>query len=178
MFWVFVGVRPGAFTHLSLVCWKSHSSNCPYHSPSITDFSPFQCLLTVIQTKVSFITLRNSDVRPDPELGSHPIQLEHINEKSCTTHPTSTEDTVLGISSVTFYHAWLAGKSNAVCVHLKQGWLEWLCCSLNNTSCCYTFDALRKEIEVVQLYTNTYKWYKQNGITFMQCFSSLLTLPA
>lgn len=151
------------YTSLSLVCWKFHPSNCPYHSPSITDFSPSHCLLTVIQTKVSFITLGNSDVRPDPELGSHPIQLEHINEKSCTIHPRSTEDTVLGISSVTFYLAWLAGKSNAICVHLKQGWLEWLGCSLNNTGCCYAFDALRREIQVVQVYKNGY-----NGISRME----------
>lgn len=49
---------------------------------------PFSdCPVKATETKSPFITLGNSDVRPDSELGSHPIQLEHINEKCCTNHP-------------------------------------------------------------------------------------------
>lgn len=49
---------------------------------------PFSdCPVKATETKSPFITLGNSDVRPDSELGSHPIQLERINEKCCTNHP-------------------------------------------------------------------------------------------
>lgn len=82
-------------THpLPLVYWKFHSSNCPYHSLSITVFFFLPLSINCDSNKSLFITLGNSDVRPDPELGSQPIQLEHINEKSCAIHPTSTEDDV------------------------------------------------------------------------------------
>lgn len=81
------------YTTLSLVYWKFHSSNCPYHSLSITVFF-LPLFINCDSNKSLFIIPGNSDVRPDPELGSNPIQLEHINEKSCTIHPTSTVDNV------------------------------------------------------------------------------------
>lgn len=84
---------------------------------SVTHFFLLSLSINCDSNKSVFISLGNSDVRPDPEFGNHPIQLEHINEKSCTIHAVSTEDTVLGISSVTFYLAWLAvlaGTSNTV----------------------------------------------------------------
>lgn len=81
------------YTTLSLVYWKFHSSNCPYHSFSITVFS-LPLSINCDSNKSLFITLGNSDVRPDPELGNYPIQLEQINEKSCITHPMGAEDDV------------------------------------------------------------------------------------
>lgn len=91
---MFVGVKATyIYTTLCLVYWKFHSSNCPYHSLSIAVFS-LPLSINCDSNKSLFITPGNSDVRPDPELGSLPIQLEHINEKSCTIHPTSTEDDV------------------------------------------------------------------------------------
>lgn len=92
--YVFRGVKAmHTYTDLSLVYWKVHSSNCPYHSLSITVFS-LPLSINCDSNKSLFITPGNSDVRPDPELGSKPIQLEHINEKSCTIHHTSAEDDV------------------------------------------------------------------------------------
>lgn len=83
----FLGVKAThTCTNLSLVYWKFHSSNCPYQSPSITVFS-LPLSIKCDSNKSLFITPGNSDVRPDPKLGSRPIQLEHINEKSCTIQP-------------------------------------------------------------------------------------------
>lgn len=60
-----------------------HSSNCPDHSFIVTFFFFLHLWLpnNYESNKRLFITLGNSNVRPDPQLGSHPIQLEHINEK-------------------------------------------------------------------------------------------------
>lgn len=130
--WVFVGVKAmHTYTTLSLLYWKYHSCNCPYHSLSITAFS-LPLSINCDSNKSLFITPGNSDVRPDPELGSHPIQLEHINEKSCTIQPMSTEDDVpfgFPLTLQTLYlgrnilscSAVLAGTTNAVCVYLRQG---------------------------------------------------------
>lgn len=58
-----------------------HSSNCPDDSFTATFFFlwlPNNCE----SNKSLFIILGNSDVRPDPELGSRPIQLENIKKKA------------------------------------------------------------------------------------------------
>lgn len=133
------------YTTLSFVYWKCHSSNCPYHSLSITVFF-LPLSVHCDSNKSLFITPGNFDVRPDPQLGSHPIQLEHINEKSCTIHPTSTEDDVPFSFPLTLQTLYLeqnilsrsvgslAKTTIAVCVHLSQGRLIWLCRSPDNNS--------------------------------------------
>lgn len=115
--------------------------------------------------KSLFITPGNSDVRPDPELGSRPIQLEHINEKSCTIHPTSAEDDVpfafpptpqtlyLQRNILSRSVGCLAGTTNAVCVRLMRGRLIRPCSSLDNNGSCHACDALGRKISAVRAYT-------------------------
>lgn len=59
---------------------------------SVSQFFSLPLSINCDPNKSLFITLGNFDVRPVSKLGSHPIQLEHINEKSCTIHPTNDED--------------------------------------------------------------------------------------
>lgn len=81
------------------IFYSFYYSPCWYHR-----FLSMTVQLKWLKNKSLFITLGNSNVRPDSELGSHPIQLEHINEKCCTNHPESTIDTVLGVLGIIFYH--------------------------------------------------------------------------
>lgn len=117
---------PCTNTYLCLLSTGNFTPLIAHITLSVSQFFLLSLSINYDSNQSLFLSLGNPDVRPDPEFGSHPIQLEHINEKSCTIHHVSTEDTVLGISSVTFYLAWLtvlAGICNTVCVHLKRGYL-------------------------------------------------------